>query len=103
MGEAKLLIPLSEFLEPCHPLTPSAKTSTISPQYLSWIAGGHQGPSVEMLAKLADTLDVELWDFYDFGQRRTIKEFRGMVWKVTQGANEEELCLALKAFLAGVR
>jgi hypothetical protein len=56
---------------------------------------------VEMLAKLADTSDVELWGFYDFGQPSTIKEFRETVWKVTQGANKGQLHSALKVFPAG--
>ena len=80
-----------------------AERIEMSPQYLSRIEGGHQSPSVEMLAKLADTLEVELWEFFDFGQPGTIKEFRETVRKVAQGANEEQLRMALKVFRAVVR
>ncbi len=40
-----------------------AERIEMSPRYLSRIQGGHQSPSVEMLAKLADTLEVKLWEF----------------------------------------
>lgn len=75
----------------------------MSPQYLSRIEGGHQSPSVEMLVKLGETLEVELWKFFNFGQPGTIKELRETVRKVAQGANEEQLRLALKVFRAVVR
>jgi transcriptional regulator with XRE-family HTH domain len=80
-----------------------AERIEMSPQYLSRIEGGHQCPSVEMLAKLADTLEVEVREFFDFGQPGSIKELRETVRKVTQGANEEQLRLALKVFRAVVR
>ena len=41
--------------------------------------------------------------FFDFGQPGTIKELRETVRKVVQGANEEQLRLALKVFRAVVR
>ena len=80
-----------------------AEQIEMSPQYLSRIEVGHQSPSVEMLAKLDDTLEVELWEFFDFGQPGTIKELRETVRKVVQGANEEQLRMALKVFRAVVR
>jgi len=80
-----------------------AERIEMSPQYLSRIEGGHQSPSVEMLAKLADTLEVELWEFFDFGQPGTVKELRETIRKVAQGADEEQLRLALKVFRAVVR
>lgn len=80
-----------------------AEQIEMSPQYLSRIEGGHQSPSIEMLAKLADTLEVDLWEFFDFGQPETVKELREMLRNVAQGANEQQLRLALKVFRAVVR
>ncbi len=38
-----------------------AERMDLSPQYLSRIEGGHQSPSVETLATLAEVLGVEVW------------------------------------------
>ena len=80
-----------------------AERIEMSPQYLSRIEGGAQSPSVEMLTKLADSLEVEVWELFDFGYPETVKELRGAVRKVAQGADEEQLRLALKVFRAVVR
>lgn len=80
-----------------------AERIEMSPQHLSRIEGGHQSPSIEMLAKLADTLEVEVWELFDFGQPGTVKELREAVRKVAQGADEEHLRMALKVFRAVVR
>lgn len=80
-----------------------AEQIEMSPQYLSRIEGGHQSPSIEMLAKLSDTLEVDLWEFFDFAQPETIKELRETLRNVMQGANEQQLRLALKVFRAVAR
>lgn len=80
-----------------------AERIEMSPQYLSRIEGGYQSPSLAMLAKLAGTLEVELWEFFDFGQPGTVKELRRRVRKVALGADEEQLRLALKIFRAVTR
>ena len=80
-----------------------AEQIEITPQYLSRIEGGHQSPSVEMLAKLAEALGVELWELFDFGPPQTLKELRKAVTKVTQDADETRLRMALKVFQAVIR
>ena len=80
-----------------------AERIEMSPQYLSRIEGGSQSPSVEMLTKLADSLEVEVWEIFDFGDPGTAKELREAVRKVVQGADEKQLRLALKVFRAVVR
>lgn len=80
-----------------------AERIDMSPQYLSRIEGGHQSPSVDTLAKLAESLEVEVWELFDFGQPETVKDLREAVRKVTQGTDEGQLRLALKVFRAVVR
>ena len=45
-------------------------------QYLSRLEAGHQCPSVETVAKLADALYVELWELFDLGHQGSVKEVR---------------------------
>lgn len=80
-----------------------AEQIDITPQYLSRIEGGHQSPSGEMLAKLADALGVELWQLFDFGPPQTLKELRKAVSKVAQDTDEARLRMALKVFQAVIR
>ncbi len=80
-----------------------AEQVEITPQYLSRIEGGRQSPSVEMLAKLADSLEVELWELFNFGPPGTLMDLRKTVRKLAQEADEARLRVALKVFQAVVR
>jgi transcriptional regulator with XRE-family HTH domain len=77
-----------------------AEQVDLSPQYLSRLEGGHQSPSLETVARLAEALDLELSELFDFGHLGTVKEVRVRLRKLIQESSEEELRLALKLLLA---
>lgn len=80
-----------------------AEKSDITPKYLSRLEVGQQSPSVETLARLADALDVELWELCDFGHEATVKELQETLRKLIQESDERKLRLAVKVFRAVVR
>jgi transcriptional regulator with XRE-family HTH domain len=77
-----------------------AEKVDLSPQYLSRLEGGHQSPSIETVATLAEALDLELFELFDMGHQGTVKEVRERLRKVIQESSEEELRLGLKLLQA---
>ncbi|MEK6736826.1 MAG: helix-turn-helix transcriptional regulator [Pseudomonadota bacterium] len=73
-----------------------AEKIDLSPQYLSRLEGGHQSPSLETVARLAEALDLELWELFDLRHQGTVKEMRERLRRLIQESNEQELRLALK-------
>ena len=80
-----------------------AEEVDLTPQYLSRLEAGHQSPSVETVAKLAEALHVQLWELFDFGHQGTVKEVRGRLRKLIQESDEQKLRLALKLLHALLR
>jgi transcriptional regulator with XRE-family HTH domain len=77
-----------------------AEKVDLSPQYLSRLEGGHQSPSIETMARLAEALDLELFELFNVGHQGTVKEVREKLRKVIHESNEEELRLGLKLLQA---
>lgn len=73
-----------------------AEKVDLTPQYLSRLEAGHQSPSVETVARLAEALDLELCELFDFGHQGTVKEVRERLRKLIQESNEQKLRLGLK-------
>ena len=73
-----------------------AEKVDLTPQYLSRLEGGHQSPSVETVAKLAEALNVELWELFDLGHQGSVKEVRERLRRLIQGSDEQKLRVALK-------
>ncbi len=80
-----------------------AEKATISPRYLSRLEVGHQSPSIETVAKLAEALEVELWELFDFGHHGTVKEVRESFRTLIQETDERKLRLAVKVLKALLR
>lgn len=80
-----------------------AEKIDLSPQYLSRLEGGHQSPSLETVARLAEALNLELSELFDFGHQGTVKEVRVRLRKLIQESSEKELRLGLKLLLALTR
>ena len=73
-----------------------AEKVDLTPQYLSRLEAGHQSPSVKTVAKLAEALNVELWELFDLGHQGSVKEVRVKLRKLIQESSEEKLRLSLK-------
>ena len=77
-----------------------AEKVDLTPQYLSRLESGHQSPSVKTVAKLAEALNVELWELFDLGHQGSVKEVRVRLRKLIQETSEEKLRLGLKVLHA---
>ena len=80
-----------------------AEEVDLTPQYLSRLESGHQSPSVETMAKLAEALHVELWELFDFGHQGTVKEVRKRLQNLIRESDEHKQRLALKLLQALLR
>lgn len=80
-----------------------AERADMSPRYLSRLEGGHQSPSVEMLARLAKALAVEIWELFDFGHIGARKEVEHTARTLIRQSDDERLRLAVKVLRAIVR
>lgn len=81
-----------------------AEKAKISPKYMSRIEMGHQFPSTDILAKLADVLDVEIRDFFEFDHTvGNVKDLKKTLANIIDEADEEKLRLLVKVARAVVR
>jgi len=78
-------------------LAEKAETST---NYLSRMERGTENPTLDMLIKLANALEVEMWEMFDFGHVKSHKELKEAIQNFTKTADEPTLRLALKVFRA---
>ena len=80
-----------------------AEKAGISSKYLSRVEMGQHLPSIDVLARLADILHVEIKDLFDFGHEVGLKELRETMNKFTKELDEEKLRMAVKLLRALVR
>lgn len=79
-----------------------AKRADISSKYMSRIEMGQHYPSFDILKKLANALNVDLKDFFEFTHvGKNIKELRRIISELLKDADEERLRLVVK-ILRGV-
>ena len=80
-----------------------AEKAGISSKYLSRIEMGQHFPSIDILTKLANALNVELRDFFEFAhEAKNLREKKNLNNLIDE-ANEEKLKLAVKILRAIVR
>lgn len=80
-----------------------AEVMDINAKYLSNIERGKENPTLDMLIKFTDALEVEMWEIFDFGHEVGIKELRETINKFTKELDEEKLRMAVKLLRALVR
>lgn len=80
-----------------------AEKAETSPKYLSRMERGTENPTLDMFTKLANALEVEPWEMFDFGHVVSHKELRGAIQNITKTADETTLRLALKVIRALTR
>lgn len=80
-----------------------AEKAELSPRYLSRLEVGRQSASIETLARLAQALDVELWEVCDVAHAGTVKELHETVRQLIRELDGEKLRLAVKVLRAVVR
>jgi transcriptional regulator with XRE-family HTH domain len=77
-----------------------AEKADINSKYLSRMERGTENPTLDMLIKLANALDVEMWEMFDFGHVKSHKELKESLQNIIKTADEPSLRLALKIIRA---
>jgi transcriptional regulator with XRE-family HTH domain len=80
-----------------------AEKADINSKYLSRMERGTENPTLDMFIKLANALEIEPWEMFDFGHVVSHKELRGAIQNITKTADEPTLRLALKVLRAVTR
>jgi transcriptional regulator with XRE-family HTH domain len=81
-------------------LTEKAETSA---NYLSRMERGTENPTLDMLIKIADALEVDMWELFDFGHQAGLKEMKETINRLFKEADEKDLRLAIKVFRSVIR
>jgi len=57
---------------------------------------GTENPTLDMFIKLANALEVEMWEMFDTGHVVSRKELKGAIQNIARTADEPTLRIALK-------
>ena len=77
-----------------------AEKADINSKYLSRMERGTENPTLDMLMKLSNALEVEMWEMFDFGHVKSHKELKNSLQSILKTADEPTLSLALKVIRA---
>lgn len=80
-----------------------AERAETSPNYLSRMERGTENPTMDMLIKLANALEVEMWEMFDFGHEVGQKELKETMNRFLKELDEDKLRIAVKLLRAVVR
>ena len=80
-----------------------SEKAEITPNYLSRVERGTENPTLNMLIRLANALDVEMWEMFDFGHKVSRKDLKATLAKIAGEADEEQLRLVVKVLRAVIR
>lgn len=80
-----------------------SEKAEITPNYLSRVERGTENPTLDMFMKLANALEVEMWEMFDFGHRGSRRDLKSILNKIAGEADEENLMLAIKVLRAIIR
>ena len=80
-----------------------SEKAEITPNYLSRVERGTENPTLDMFIKLANALEVEMWEMFDFGHRGSRRDLKSILNKIAGEADEENLMLAIKVLRAIIR
>ena len=76
----------------------------IDPKHLSRIESGRSFPSLDTLEKLANALQVEIKDFFEFAhEAKNTRELKEIISNLLKEVDDERLRLAVKVLRALVR
>lgn len=76
----------------------------IDPKHLSRIESGRSFPSLDTLEKLANALQVEVKDFFEFAhEAKNTRELKEIINNLLKEVDDEQLRLAVKVLRALVR
>ncbi len=64
---------------------------------------GTENPTLDMLIKLANALNVEMWEIFDFGHEVGFRQLKDTMSQLMRDSDEEKLQMAVKILRAVVR
>jgi transcriptional regulator with XRE-family HTH domain len=67
-----------------------AERADTSPNYLSRMERGTENPTLDMLIKISEALEVDLWELFDFKHEVSSKALREMLKKFASEIDDEE-------------
>lgn len=78
-----------------------AEKTGISPKYLSSIERGKENPTLDTLLKLANSLNVEIFEIFNISHEgKSAKELKAFLGGLIKSSDEERLKLAAKIMRA---
>ena len=77
-----------------------AEKAGISSNYLSRIECGKENPTLDMLIKLGEALETNMWEMFDVGHAVSAKELKEAIQKFSLKADEETLRTIVKIIKA---
>ncbi len=80
-----------------------AEKMDINTVYLSNIERGVANPTLDMLIKLTDALEIEMWELFDFGHEVSQRELQEVLKGFAGELDEEKLRLVVKIVRAMLR
>ncbi|MFH1671888.1 MAG: helix-turn-helix transcriptional regulator [Pseudomonadota bacterium] len=80
-----------------------AEKIDIDPKHLSRIEVGRSYPSLDRLDKIANALDIEMKDLFEFEHLVADKELKKNIDKLIREANKDKLRLGLRILRAIIR
>lgn len=67
-----------------------AEKAETSPNYVSRMERGTENPTLDMLIKLSEALEVDLWELFDFKHQESSKALREMLKKFANEIDDQE-------------
>ncbi len=80
-----------------------AEKMNISVNYLSSVERGIGNPTLNLFFKLAQALNVELWEMFDFEHQVETKDLHDLLKQLSHEIDADQLRLAVKVLRAMVR
>jgi transcriptional regulator with XRE-family HTH domain len=77
-----------------------AEKTGISSKYISSIERGKENPTLDTFIKLADALNIELSEVFNFSHEASVKDLKVFISSLIKGSDEERLRLTAKILRA---
>src|SRR3990172_9987472 len=67
-----------------------AEKAETSPNYVSRMERGTENPTLDMLIKISEALEVDMWELFDFKHQESPKALKEILRKITGEIEDED-------------
>ncbi len=67
-----------------------AEKAETSPNYVSRMERGTENPTLDMLIKISEALEVDMWELFDFKHQESSKALKEILWKIAGEIQDED-------------